>query len=133
MRAALVLEVSGTEVAAVIAGEHDQRLVELASSIEVVDEAAEVGVDTRAAREVLGVVPTPVAPPCREVARQLEVTETCRPAARSNGAESVVLVMRFEERQEQEERLVVVEAADPVDGEIGECIDSESVEIDTFV
>jgi hypothetical protein len=45
MRAALVLEVSGTEVAAVIAGEHDQRLVELASSIEVVDEAAEVGID----------------------------------------------------------------------------------------
>ena len=84
-------------------------------------------------REVLGVVQR--RSPAMQGGHQGSSKSRKRVAqpARSNGAESVVLVMRFEEQQEQEERLVVVEAADPVDGEIGQSIDSESVEIDTFV
>ena len=57
MGAAFVLEVAGAEVAAVVAGEHHEGVVELSASVEGVEEPAEVGVDAGAAGEVLGVVP----------------------------------------------------------------------------
>ena len=47
VRAALVLQVAGAEVTAVVAREHHECVVEPATSVQLVEQATEVGVDAR--------------------------------------------------------------------------------------
>ena len=80
------------------------------------DEPAEVGVDAGATGEVLGVVPTPVAPPWRQVAGAIEVVESPRPARGCDRSESIVLVVWLEVGHKQQKRAGRVEVLDRVDG-----------------
>jgi len=129
MGGALVLGVAGAEVAAVIGGVDDDRVVQLAGGLQGTGQAAEVGVDRRAAGEVLRIVPAPVAQRAFEVGGHVVVGESLGPALGADRAKSIVLMVRFEKRHEHEERALLVGASvQGVDGQVGQRIDAEAVQ-----
>jgi hypothetical protein len=124
---ALVLGVAGAEVAAVIGGVDDDRVVQLAQRLEGAGEATQVGVDRRAAGQVLRVVPAPVAEGALKVGGHVVVPKPLGPPLGSDRAAPVVLMMRFEKRHKHEERPLVVRLVlEGLEGQVGDGVDPKA-------
>ena len=115
---AFVFQVAGAEVAAVVAGKNYKGVFEPSGGFGMVDHAAQVLVDVGATGQVLGVVPTPISPPTRQITGPFKVLESFHPAFGPDRSETIVLVVWLEKRNKHEERPVVFKSVQPLNGNV---------------